>query len=544
MAKSVATKRRKSQSKVVSSDVAEQDVSTGLVGTPEGQAEQKEAATTVQGTDVKQVQANKEEQDPQVDLVVEVKGSRTNVTVSWDGKKEEGEADELEMGTNAHDQKMDIVKGKRKADSKEKSLTKKAKLVDDGFCVFVGNLNNSKTYDEVKDTLASYFMTQSLLVQDIRVDQSKKHAYVDLASQLDMTKALTLNGEQFLDKKLRVEKAKGKTEVKTKKKKAKALSEDKKAEKNSRCLFLKNVPFNATKDEIQKFFLEAVDVRFPGRTKGPNKGMAFVEFKDKALVASLLQRKQEVKIRDRVLIVDSAGESKHIKVNNENKKAKQKPAAAAAPNKMLFLSNLAFTTSGKSLNKMFPTAVNITLPQVKGKSRGFAFVEFATEEKAEQALQSSKNAKMGKRNINVELYNMQENAYKMKVLSKTLIVMGLAEQTTTETLINAFDGAVAARIVAKESGVSKRFSFVDFDTEENCKAAKDAIEDCEIDGNKVCVAYARHKGVKPPPGAKKSPLTPSAGKPAGQKPKRDAKGGMKGRRGAKRPQDAVKKEVK
>lgn len=44
----------------------------------------------------------------------------------------------------------------------------------------------------------------------------------------------------------------------------------------------------------------------------------------------------------------------------------------------------------------------------------FAFVEFATEENAAQALQSSKNAKMGKRNINVELYNMQENAYKMK----------------------------------------------------------------------------------------------------------------------------------
>ncbi|XP_075876918.1 nucleolin-like isoform X2 [Nelusetta ayraudi] len=543
MAKSVATKRRKSQSKVVSSDVAQQDVSTGLVGTPEGQTEQKEAATTVQDTDVKQVQANKEEQDPQVDLVIEVKGSRTNVTVSWDGKKEEGEADDLEMGTNAHDQKMAIVKGKRKAVSKEKSLTKKAKLVDDGFCVFVGNLNNSKAYDEVKDALASYFMTQSLLVQDIRLDQSKKHAYIGMASQLDLTKALTLNGEQFLDKKLRVEKAKGKTEVKTKKKKVKALSENKKAEKNTRCLFLKNVPFNATKDEIQKVFPEAVDVRFPGRTKGPNKGMAFVEFKDKALATSLLQRKQEVKIRDRVLIVDSAGESKHIKVNNENKKAKQKPAAAAAPNKMLFLSNLAFTTSGKNLNKMFPTAVNITLPQVKGKSRGFAFVEFATEENAEQALQSSKNAKMGKRNINVELYNMQENAYKMKVLSKTLIVMGLAEQTTTETLRKAFDGAVAARIVAKESGVSKRFGFVDFDTEENCKAAKDAIEDCEIDGNKVCVAYARRKGVKPAPGAKKSPLTPSAGKAAGQKPKRDGKGGMKGRR-PKRPQEAVKKEVK
>lgn len=43
--------------------------------------------------------------DPQVDLVIEVKGSKTNVTVSWDEKKEEGEADDVEMGTNAHDQK-------------------------------------------------------------------------------------------------------------------------------------------------------------------------------------------------------------------------------------------------------------------------------------------------------------------------------------------------------------------------------------------------------------------------------------------------------
>lgn len=75
---------------------------------------------------------------------------------------------------------------------------------------------------------------------------------------------------------------------------------------------------------------------------------------------------------------------------------------------------------------------------------------------------------------------------------------------------------------------SLRFGFVDFDTEENCKAGKDSIEDCEIDGSKVCVAYARCKGVKPPPGAKKSPLTPSAGKPAGQKPKGVGKGGVKG----------------
>lgn len=42
----------------------------------------------------------------------------------------------------------------------------------------------------------------------------------------------------------------------------------------------------------------------------------------------------------------------------------------------------------------------------------FAFIEFATEVDRDQALQSSKNTKLGKRNISVELYNMQENAYK------------------------------------------------------------------------------------------------------------------------------------
>lgn len=48
--------------------------------------------------------------DPEVDLVIEVKGSQTNVTVSWDQKKEEGEADDVEMETNVHDQKMDTGK--------------------------------------------------------------------------------------------------------------------------------------------------------------------------------------------------------------------------------------------------------------------------------------------------------------------------------------------------------------------------------------------------------------------------------------------------
>ncbi len=44
------------------------------------------------------------------------------------------------------------------------------------------------------------------------------------------------------------------------------------------------------------------------------------------------------------------------------------------------------------------------------------------------------------------------------VLSNTLIVMDLAEKTTAETLKEAFEGALSARVVIdKKTGVSKRW---------------------------------------------------------------------------------------
>lgn len=45
-----------------------------------------------------------------MDTVIEVKGSTSTVTVSWDKKNEEGEVDDTEKGTSASDQMMDIGK--------------------------------------------------------------------------------------------------------------------------------------------------------------------------------------------------------------------------------------------------------------------------------------------------------------------------------------------------------------------------------------------------------------------------------------------------
>ena len=52
--------------------------------------------------------------------------------------------------------------------------------------------------------------------------------------------------------------------------------------------------------------------------------------------------------------------------------------------------------------------------------------------------------------------------------SKTLFVKGLSEDTTEETLKELFDGSIRARIVTdRETGSSKGFGFVDFNSEED-----------------------------------------------------------------------------
>ena len=83
-----------------------------------------------------------------------------------------------------------------------------------------------------------------------------------------------------------------------------------------------------------------------------------------------------------------------------------------------------------------------------------------------------------------------------------------------------------------KSLLSLRFGFVEFESEDNCKATKEAMEDCEIDGSKVKVAYARHKEREPGhPVASEG----SAGRPGGQPAEQPAGGGKggKGKKGKK-----------
>ncbi|KAM3866043.1 nucleolin-like [Diretmus argenteus] len=410
----------------------------------------------------------------------EISPKKTKTTNEGEAECETAVEHEMEENDEAKDEQ---VNGKRTAESDSETSPKKTKTTNEGlYCLFVGNLNHSKKFEEIKDSLAKYFMSQSLLVQVIRLDHTRKYAHVDLASEMDLTEALTLNGDTLLGKKMKIAKAHVKN-----KDKVEALLKDKKA-KDARCLFVKNLPYTATKEDILKVFHKAVAVRFPGGGEGPSKGIAFVEFNTEAIAEQVHENIQGTKLQERTLMVEFV-------VDKSVPKAVKEPVTAEPlPSTTLFVNNVAYKVTEESLKKVFPKAVAINIPQSNGKSRGFAFVEFGTIKDATKALESSQNTELCKRQIRIQFCETRAKPEEAKILTKTLIVRGLAEKTSEETLKSAFEGAISARLtVDKLTGVSRGFGFVDFESEEDCKAAKEAMEDCEIDGCKVTVANAKEK---------------------------------------------------
>ncbi|XP_023865654.1 nucleolin isoform X1 [Salvelinus sp. IW2-2015] len=398
------------------------------------------------------------------------------------------EAEQVDTTADAEKVKVQAVAAapvKRKAEAEdETSPAKKTKCINDGFCLFVGSLNTSKKVEEINDALANFFTTHSLLFQDIQVDITKKFAYVNFYTEENLTKALELNGEKILDRKMRLDKAKVKDPT----------VHDKKA-KDARTLFVKNIPFAATKEDLKKVFDTAVEIRFPGGIGAPSKGIAYIEFKTEATAEKVLEEKQGIDVQGRVIVIDFLGEK------SQQQKIIKAPAEAT-PNNELLVTNLAYATKEEALKEIFLKAVSVKIPKRNGKPRGRALIQFESVEDAKEALESSLNKEISGRAIKVEFSPKgPEGGKGNSVPSKTLMVRNLAKETSEETLKSVFEGAIEARVTKdKETGISRGFGFVDFESPEVCKAVKDTMADLQIDGSKVTLVYAKPQGERGPRG--------------------------------------------
>ncbi|NXC18145.1 NUCL protein, partial [Corythaeola cristata] len=404
-----------------------------------------------------------------------------------DEDDEEEDEDEEDAEEESEDEKpVKEAPGKRKKEMANKSAPEAKKKKTDGptsaFSLFVGNLVPAKEFEELKTGLKEFFGKKNIEVLDVRIGASKRFGYVDFSSAEDLDKALQLNGKKLMGLEIKLEKAKSKETMKENKK-----------ERDARTLFVKNLPYRLTEDEMREVFENAQEIRIVMNKDGNSKGVAYVEFKTEAEANKALEEKQGTEIDGRAMVIDFTGEKSH----QEHQKG-----GGERESKTLIVNNLSYAASEETLQELFKKASSIKMPQTnQGRPKGYAFVEFPTAEDAKEALNSCNNTEIEGRAIRLEFSSPGWQKGNMNARggfnqqSKTLFVRGLSEDTTEETLKESFEGSISARIVTdRDTGSSKGFGFVDFSSPEDAKAAKEAMEDGEIDGNKVILDFAKPKG--------------------------------------------------
>ncbi|KAF5909836.1 nucleolin, partial [Clarias magur] len=400
-------------------------------------------------------------------------------------EEEEDDDDEEEEDDDDEEEDEDedgapVTPGKRKADVKKEKGTppaKKAKSDGEAVSLFMGNLNSEKSFEEIKEGVGKFFKKEGLVIQDVRLGGSKKFGYVDFATEEELQKALGLNGKKFMGLAIKLDRARSKED-----------SQESKKERDARTLFVKNLPYSATSDDLKEIFDQAMDIRIPVGHNGTSRGIAYIEFKTEAIAEKMLEETQGSDVQGRSIMVDFTGA--------KSRQSSKGPTSGPA-NKVLVVNNLAFSATEESLQNVFEKAVAIRIPQNNGRPKGYAFVEFENTDDAKEAMDSCNNTDIEGRSIRLEFsQNRGEGGGRGgSGPTKTLFVKGLSDETTDQTLRDAFEGAVAARIATdKDTGSCKGYGFVDFDSEEDCKAAKEAMDDAEIDGNKVTLDYAKPKG--------------------------------------------------
>lgn len=243
-------------------------------------------------------------------------------------------------------------------------------------------------------------------------------------------------------------------------------------DKGAESLFVRNLPFDTTAEDLKSLFTDANDISLPlfknGKNRGKSRGFAFITFQTVELAETWLQQTQGAQIHGRTITV----------------------GLATGPTKTLIVNGLCEKTTDKTLMDSFGGAIGakIVTDEETGSSKGVGFVDFDNEQACQAAKESMKDAEIDGNRVTLS-YGTRRGP------TKTLYVTGLCEATTDKSLMDAFEGAIGAkRVTDKETGFFKGFGFVIFDNRRACQAAQEAMNGGMVDGNRVTVHYEKPKG--------------------------------------------------
>ncbi|KAG9244486.1 hypothetical protein BJ878DRAFT_505974 [Calycina marina] len=174
-------------------------------------------------------------------------------------------------------------------------------------------------------------------------------------------------------------------------------------------IWIGNLPFFISKDDLRKFFVEFSDITQAEITRvhmpGPNdkksanhveerkfgkgvhnKGFAYVDFSSEELVEKAIELSEQLLGGRKVLIKNEKSFEGRPEKTKEEARIAGKP-----PNKRVFLGNLRFDATEESLKEHFDRCGVIETLKVatfedSGKCKGYAWITFETLEAAEKAV--------------------------------------------------------------------------------------------------------------------------------------------------------------
>ena len=243
------------------------------------------------------------------------------------------------------------ISNKKKAEK----FKMKAKQVTTRFTAFINNIPLSLKEHQLEEIIKQVGRVKAVRIVRDRKGNSKGFAYADFNSENDLIQTVAnLNGKEIQGNVVSI-----------------AISKPPEENPNENCtIFVNNLPFDITESEILENLQEFGNiktVRIIKSSDGQCRGYSYVEFYNEKS-ANIACEKGFTTIKTRkVLLQKFIKDQKFI----------------------LHVSNLPYTIEESELLSLFKGAIVATIPKDKiGKSRGFGFVEFATEYEAQEVLEN------------------------------------------------------------------------------------------------------------------------------------------------------------
>ena len=268
---------------------------------------------------------------------------------------------------NKHGDLNDIIQAKIKTQKrlmrdidpivvKNEKFKMKAKQVVTRFTAFINNIPANIKEHQLEEILRQMTKLKVVRIVRDRKGNSRGIAYCDFDTEEELIQAVNnLNGREIMGNIINI-----------------AISKPPEENQNElSTIFVNNLPFDITETELQESLQEfgsIKTIRLIKSSDGKCKGYAYTEFCNEKS-AELAYNKEYLMIKNRRVLLQKFQNDKEQKF-------------------ILHISNLPYTIQDSELLDLFPAAISAVIPKDNlGKSKGFGFLEFATEADAQEVLE-------------------------------------------------------------------------------------------------------------------------------------------------------------